>query len=335
MRQPSRRPKKDDRRGKHTKESRRQKLDEAKRFFDSIVASITCDNCAGNAFVPTDEGDATVCTCCGLVSNTRLIDGASDMLCEFRGSLPYKSRNYFAERLQQARNREPRFTTSEANKINYVWSVLHDQDRNTWGNAAKTFSKQKFRQICRILDEVEPGKRWKQKLEKWWQARAVIYGEDRSWETLDEYHTFMLKVLFDPFACFFQLYFKYTPENTKKRNIPKIDLVILVLLYNISEEALSRYGWYFLSKNIVWPTTSTLEHYDTMCQIFDRCNEEFTNCAKKPGVRAQSYVWLHKNHFVVPDYKYLIYLALDSKEAKCMYNHLAKPIDHCNKITLV
>jgi len=325
--------KKDDKRGKHTKASRELKRQEAQRFFDSIVSTLVCDNCSGNDFVPTDEGDATVCITCGLVSNTRLIEGTTDVLNEFNGSLPYKSRNYFAERLQQARNREPRFTTSEENKINCIWSMLHSKDRIEWSNKAASFSKDKFQSICRVLDEVEPGKRWKQQLERWWQARAVIYGEDRGWEILDEYHTFTLKVLFDPFAWYFSKFLKYD-ENGKKHNIPKIDLVILVLLYNISEEALVMYGWYFLSKNIVWPTRSTLEHYEKIEEIFDKCNQYFNSSSRKPEVRSQSYAWLRNHQFTVPDYKYLIYLALDSKEAKYVYNHLSTKSQN-KKIQLV
>lgn len=309
-----RKQKKEDRRGKHTKESREKKRIEDQRFFDSIAVLQCCAECNGVDFVITDDGDTNVCTSCGLVSSNRIIEGTTDVLHDIRGSAPYRPRNYCAERLRQARGLDPAFTSAQKDKINVVWSMLHDSNRIIWGNRAATFSKYRFRQICRVLDEIEPGKRWKQKLEKWWQAREVLYGTDPTWETLDEFTTFQLKVLFDPFACYFSTRFKRNTPGS--HNIPKMDLILLVLLYNISEEALQRYGWYFLSKNIVWPTDSTFKDYARIKEITACVNEEFMNSSKKPFVRSQSYAWLHRHKFEVPDLDLLIWLAYDSFEGR-------------------
>lgn len=329
-----RKPKKEDRRGKHTKESREKKRIEDQRFFDSISSLQRCVECNGVDFVPTDDGDTNVCIGCGLVCFNRIIEGTTDVLLDIRGSAPYRPRNYFAERLRQARGTDPRFTTSQENKINVVWSMLHDRNRIAWSGRAKSFSKHRFRQICGVLDKMEPGNRWKQKLEKWWQARTVIYGTDSTWETLDEFTTLKLKILFDPFACYFSTRFKKNSPGS--HNIPKMDLIILVLLYNVSEEALQRYGWYFLSKNIIWPTESTLKDYARIKEIACCVNEEFMKSSKKPFVRSQSYAWFHKNReYTVPDLDYLVWLAYDSPEGRSTYNQFCLQDDPLHKVDIV
>ena len=313
--------KKDDRRGRHTKESRRLKQEEINRFLNNLATISLCDNCTGSSFVPTVDGDANVCTTCGMVTRARIIEGCTDVLLDFYGSAPYLHRNYFAERLLQARGKEPSFTTTEENKINVVWSMLHDQDRVRFGNSAGSYSKYRYRQILRTLNIMEPDQGWKKKLERWWQSREVIYGPDNTWNTLDDYHSYMLKVLFDPIgSCFDEHFRKKTPG---RHNIPKLNVLVLILLYNISEDALVKYGWYFLSKNIIRPTKSVLENYKRAKHIIHKVNEDFINRLIRPDVRKESYQWLQKHKYVVPELDYLVSLATDSKEGHhCMLQHL-------------
>lgn len=327
------RQKKQDRRGKHTKASREAKKREDQRFFDSISRAVSCNECNGTDFVPTEDGDTNVCTGCGLVSGNRIIEGTTDILLDPRGSGPYKSRNYCAERILQARGLDPPFTSAQKAKINVVWSMLHDSNRNVWGNRASTFSKYRFRQILRVLDKMEPGKRWKQKLEKWWQARNVIYGHDPSWETMDDYTALQLKVLFDPFAFYFNA--KYKKNSPGEHNVPKMDLVYLILLYNISEDALQRYGWFFLSKSIVWPTKSTHRDYERIKEITACVNNEFASSNKKRFVRSQSYAWFNKKRYIVPDLDHLIWLAHDSPEGRCTVNQFLAEKDPSQNVHIV
>jgi len=304
-----------DKRGKHTKESRRIEKEENDRFFASLAVVNLCDNCSGSDFGPTVDFDALVCKNCGLISRSRIIEGCTDISLDFRGSAPYRHRNYFAERILQAAGREPSFAPSEENKINVVWSMLHDQDRVRWGNNARTFSKLRFKQILSILDQVEPGQRWRQKLERWWQAREVIYGFDPTWATLDDYHCHMLKVLFDPIASCFDLHFR--SRTPREHNIPKLNIIILVLLYNISEDSLVKYGWFFLSKNIVTPTKSMLCDFKRIRDIIDKVNDGFVHRLVRPDVRRESYQWLQKHKYKVPELEYLVSLASESKEGNC------------------
>lgn len=313
--------KKEDRRGKHTKESRRIKKEEIARFFDSIAVLSLCDNCSGSSFVPTVDGDANVCTTCGMVTHSRIIEGCTDILLDIYDSAPYRHRNYFAERLLQARGKDPSFTATEENQINVVWSMLHDQDGTRFGNSPGSFSKYRFKQILWSLNELDPGKRWKQKLEKWWQAREVIYGPDHTWNTLDDYHSYMLKILFDPIASCFDQYFRL--KTPKKHNIPKLNIIVLILLYNISEDALVKFGWYFLSKNIVNPTRSVLYDFQRIRVVIDKVNTDFVNRIVRPDVRKESYQWLQKHKYVVPELDYLVSLAIESKEGyHCMLQFL-------------
>lgn len=304
-----------DLRGKHTKESRRLKQQEIARFFNSFSSVPKCDNCSGSDFVPTVDSDASVCTTCGLVDyKSRVIDGCTNIALDFpRGSAPYLHRNYLAERLLQACGKEPKFTTSEKNKINIVWSLLHDQDRVRWGNSSRTFSKYRFKQICRVLSKLEPsGNRWKQKLERWWQAREVIYGKDLTWNTLDDYHIYMIKILFDPIASCFDQHFR--SKDRRMHNIPKLNIIILILLYNISEDSLVKYGWYFLAKNLVSPTEAILTDFERIKSIIEKVNLDFKDHIVKRDTRKESYQWLQKHKYVVPELDYLVSLASDSQE---------------------
>lgn len=313
--------KKGDRRGRHTKESRRLKQEEINRFFNSLANISLCDNCTGSSFVPTTDGDANVCTTCGMVTHARIIEGCTDILLDFYDSAPYRHRNYFAERLLQACGKEPSFTTTEENKINVVWSMLHDQDRVRFGNAPGTFSKYRYKQILKTLDVMEPDKGWKKKLEKWWQAREVVYGPDPTWNTLDDYHCYILKIMFDPIASCFDQHFR--AKAPRKHNIPKLNIIILILLYNMSEDAIVKYGWHFLSKNLLVPTKSVRTDYDRIVKVIDKVNSDFTNQLIRPDVRKESYQWLQKHKYVVPELYYLVSLATESKEGHhCMLQHL-------------
>ena len=312
--------KKEDRRGKHTKASRAQKKAEFERFISSLNLHPTCTNCSGVEFVPTTDGDTYACTSCGLLTESRIIEGVGDVSLECHRSADYEHRNYLAERLRQACGRDPPFTKSQENKIYAMYNLLSDLQRNRRGlktefgflNSADSFSKHRFRQILQLLDQVEPGRQWRKKLEKWLQARKVLYGTLADLNTMDDWTCMMIKILFDPVGAYFDQ--KFRKNEKGKKNMPKLDLLILILLYNISEEALGDYGWYFLSKNHVWPTESVLHDYSRIKRLLLEANQEFLDYPKKRNVRTQSYSWLRKNKYVVPTFDNLVSIASSSKE---------------------
>jgi hypothetical protein len=203
---------------------------------------------------------------------------------------------------------------------------LADLQRNRSGtkaafgflNQSSSFSKYRFRQILHILDQLEPGRQWRKKLEKSLQARQVLFGTLADLNTMDDWTCMMLKILFDPIGAYYDQ--KFRKNEKGKKNMPKLDLLILVLLYNVSEQAVSDYGWYFLRKNTVWPTPSTLKDYDRIKQILAQANQDFLEFPKKRNVRTQSYSWLRKNRYVVPELEFLVSLARSSKEGDmCVY----------------
>lgn len=318
--------KKQDMRGKHTKKSRLVKKLEFENYLNNTVRTPSCSNCSGTNLVPTDDQDALVCTACGVVSNNLIVDGACDITEPRPRSALYRQRNYFAECVLHASACDPRFTSSEQYKINLVWSALHDKDPDTWQNSPSSFSKFRFQQICRILDKIEPNRRWKQKLERWLQAKEIIYGPDDSFRLPDEYTCHTLKILFDPIAKFFETKFKKNEPG--KHNIPKMDLIFLVLLYNIAPEAVVQHGWYFLSKNIVWPTSAIEKDYKRVRHIARCVNKEFLKKNKQSHVRSESYAWLHKHKYNIPTLEYLVTLALSSHEGQNTLQHLLHDRDY-------
>jgi hypothetical protein len=329
------RNKKDDRRGKHTKASRAQKRIEHERFIASLNLFPTCINCSGVEFVPTTDGDTYACTGCGLLTESRIIEGVGDVSVECHRSADYEHRNYLAERLRQARGCDPPFTKSQANKIYVVYNLLADLQRNRSGtkagfgflNQADSFSKYRFRQILQLLDQLEPGRQWRKKLEKWLQARKILYGTLADLKTMDDWTCMMVKILFDPIGSYFDQRFRKNEKGHK--NMPKLDLLILILLYNVSEQALADYGWYFLSKNHVWPTQSVLQDYSRIKQMLLQVNQDFLTFPKKRNVRTQSYNWLRKNKYVVPGLDVLLSIAASSKEGyMCVYQfaHHGNPL---------
>ena len=315
-----RKPKKPDMRGKHTKESRAKKRLEEEIYRNSLNLTPSCANCTKTDFVLTYDLDSPVCTGCGCVSNDRNVVGACDPQQLVTRSLKYMHCHYWAERIRQFCNLEPRFTESEQDKICIVWNELHAKDPQTWSNSATSFSKYRFKQLLAVLDKVEPGKRWKQKLERWWQAREIIYGHDPTYAIGDEYTSHMLKVLFDPFARYFATQFKNSTSG--QHNIPKTDLIFLLLLYNISPDHLRKHGWYFLNKNILAQKESIEADYARIEEICKAVNDNLRSKAKLSGVRRESYVWFGKNNYKVPPLSKLVKYACSSNEGKNVLKQL-------------
>lgn len=100
-----------DRRGKHTKAERLAKLRAIKNGF-TVHKCRGCDSILDPA-IRTEEGDAIVCTQCGLVDNNTCFDLESPIFDYVQRSPDYVRKNYFAERIRQARNIEPRLTEHE------------------------------------------------------------------------------------------------------------------------------------------------------------------------------------------------------------------------------
>lgn len=291
-----------DRRGKHTKASR-EKAQQARAAYLHSLTHRVCVHCSGTQFVDTADQANRVCNQCGLVDEERSVpdmDSVSEYIRKSGASSIYRHRNYFAERIRQFNNTEPRFSTLEKSQIYAVQSVLERKIGSEWSPGL--LSKDKFGTICRILDQLRPGQRWRQKLERWHQAKIELscraeYAADLPPSEL----THKMKVLFDGFAYIFEKFFRSSSDDQRRRlNIPKLDLVCLLLLYNIDKNQLWRYGWFFMSPQIYWESQSVQRDYERCQQIMLKTNESLVRLEPGAFVRRETLHWFRVNKFVVP-----------------------------------
>jgi len=230
----------------------------------------------------------------------------------------YLHRNYFSERIKQATDTEPRFTSLEQGQIYRVFSILHEADPPSW--CEPLFSKQRFGRICRVLDLIRPHQRWKQKLERWLQAKHLIFGPDYACEMMDDMTAFQLKVMFDPIAYVFSKYFK--EDAAGKHNIPKLDLVCLFLLFQLGESYVERFGWYFLNDRIAWETSACETDMDRLLRICAKCNDDPYAVPVIGCVRPESKHWVHSRKYKPTTVGELVGLATRRTSGKDMLTSL-------------
>ena len=290
-----------DKRGKHTKKDLEEKKQRLKFEYEMRQKSKpSCDECGSNEIGSTHEGDRLVCYECGFVLDNHI--NISNVPTEFvlQLSNKYLHRNYFSERIKQFQGLDPRFTNIQAIQITKVNEWLCEK-YSDWPRSIYSFSKKHFGQICRILDILQPKGRWKQKVEKWLQGRDIIFGQDPAHVHDAHSVAYDLRVLFDPIAHAFATKFK----SSKTHNIPKLDLVILILMYNINKETLAQYGWYFMNDDIYWETDAILKDYHRIKDILEWLNENFNDLVNPKPIRRDAKVWLKKRNYKIPEIREL------------------------------
>lgn len=317
----------DDRRGRHTKESRRLLREAREKYSTDIQQLHKCEECGtelqGNK---TSDRDREVCNGCGMVQEDVVLDKQVEGFIVFNEKSMYLHRNYFSERMSQWIGQDPPFTNSEMSAIHSVWSELHETNPYIWTNNRNSWSKSKFGEICRLLDSCKPNMNWKKKIEKWIQAENVVYG----WLDLsilpDDAIIEEMKILFDPIAFVFNKYFK---DKKGKHNIPKLDVICLFLLYNISEQALKQYGWYFLNEFIVWESESMIATHWRASEILQFINENWFKLPHIKFVREDSLKWLLFNTYKIPTLSKMCDIVRCSEKGQNTIEHLY--IDNKNK----
>jgi len=255
-----------DMRGRHTKESRLRRL---QLIRENIPKRPTCSNCTTDLDygVTTDDGNALVCRSCGVVDSMPIFDTDYVPIPCIPGSPLYRHRYYFGERILQARNQEPRLTDDELDTLSLVYNAYKARDPIFWYEGV--FTKKHMSMICRHLVKRFPKSFWTRRVERWFQYRTYICGQTGL--QLPDDIASMLRFLFDAYSRYFQLHVK--DFENKKTNITQLDMVILVLLYSISPEYLSIYGWYFLNRNLVNMTPSVFKNYRTVKKVCETINE--------------------------------------------------------------
>jgi hypothetical protein len=237
-----------DRRGRHTKADR---IARKKLFVPPEPQKCRGCNNVLDPTVCTDEGDALVCTNCALVDDTPCFDLEVPVISNESRRTLYRHKNYFSERILQARDKEPRFTETELDIFSSVYDIFRLQCPTLWSESY--FTKKHAARICRLIVKQCPNSAFKRRLERWFQYRNYICGNVGVQLPLDVANA--LKTLFDAYSRYFTIYVE--TNGLCRKNITQLDLVILILLYNLHPKLVNDHGWYFLNGNILNKTTST------------------------------------------------------------------------------
>lgn len=306
-----------DRRGRHTKESRLLKL---KKAVSSFPKSPTCNGCHSplDFNSRTVEGDAMVCTKCGVVDEIVFYDDEPPSLAYLRCSPLYRHRNYFAERILQARNEEPRIRDEELDILSHVNDIYKRSSLLFWND--RFFSKKHCALICNQIHRAYGKTVFTRRSERWYQFRVFICGPTGA--TISHDLATVLRFLFDAYSKYFEIYLK--ENNIGKSNITQLDLVILALLYNISPYYVNEFGWYFLNHNIINKTESVYKNYREIQTIFGIINERILK-EYFFSVPSACYQWFRENPgLILPDLEDLIDCALYSQLGAIQYANYCK-----------
>lgn len=297
------RPRTKDRRGRHTKAERLAKLRAAK-------ATITHQSCQGcfsllDPAIRTEEGDAVVCVNCGVVDSTPCFDFEAPVFDGVPKLSLYHHKNYFAEKISQARDTEPRLKDRELDAMSIVYDIYRRHCPVLW--AEEMFTKRHAQRICRSIKNAYPKTQWHTRSERWFQYRNYICGNVNN--ALPEDVGNQLRILFDAYAYYFLRYLNV--NKLPKRNITKLDLVILVLLYNISYKKLNDHGWYFLNKNILNKSKATMKDMKEIREVCALANKEIFTMKEVYMIQPECHKWFRENKKLkVPDIESLIDYAL-------------------------
>ena len=282
-----------DRRGRHTKAERLAKIRAAK----ASIVKPSCRECCAvlDPAARTEEGDAIVCTSCGLVDNNICFDHEAPIYDYVPRNSLYRHRNYFAEKIRQARNTEPRLAESELDAMSIIYDIYQRHSPVLWSEGM--FTKKHAKRICRIIKKQYPDTQWHSRHERWFQYRTYICGDMGL--SLPQSVASQLRILFDAYAYYFLKYLEI--NNMPRHNIAKLDLLILVLLYNISYQCLSEHGWYFLNKNIMNRSRATIKDINEIRTICRLVNEKILSLKDVHMVDPECLRWFRAgNKLVVP-----------------------------------
>lgn len=304
-------------RGRHTKESRLQKI---RSFKESLPKPLQCSGCAAelDQGFTTDSGDALVCRFCGVVDSMPIFDTDCVPVACLPGSPLYRHRYYFGERIRQAKNQEPRFNDEETDILSLVYNMYSASGSLFWNEGF--FTKKHMSLICTHLVKRFPKSFWTRRCERWFQFRTYICGNTGL--QLPDHISETLRSLFDAYSRYFQKCVSET--QNKKKNITQLDLVILILLYSINPEYVNEHGWYFLNKNLINKTLSVISNYEAAKKICNTINEQILNEYDKT-ITVNCYKWFRNgNKLTVPDLDDLVDAALASKLGAIQYANYCK-----------
>lgn len=281
-----------DRRGRHTKADR---ITKKKTIVESNTHKCRgCDNVLDPA-IRTEEGDALVCKQCALVDDCLCFDLEVPIISNNIHSNMYRHKNYFAERLLQARDKEPRLNDKELDLFSSVYDIYRNRCPILWSE--ENFTKKHAARICRLIVKHYPKSAFRRRLERWYQYRNYICGKVDNELPLDVADA--LKTLFDAYSHYFSIYIDQM--KLCRRNITQLDLVVLVLMYNLGHRVINEHGWYFLNHNIVNKTLSPRLDMIRIKAVCRRINENILSMKPIKSIRPECYAWFRSgNRLKVP-----------------------------------
>lgn len=290
-----------------------------------------CFNCGAysdEAFVSTPQYDVVCTKCAAVQPSETFFENAIDSAP--KPSSAYKERTYLSERLRQFGNHEPRIPREDIRLIGQIYSELdtryskvvnkeEDPERQAkelkrlglhgWfidhpGNIGKGFIQTLLTLIDKTINPKLRGitKSFKKKyLERWLQIKIFLCGETYYKNSICSLPTEDLLTSMLLLSCQTTSVFKNKKEEagigSEKRSVPNVDLMFLLILYNIDVYYLRQFGWYFLSQAVKDgvessnPNSAIKRDYHYLSKIFKYLNSEykhrnpvsdkFVNCLEK------------------------------------------------------
>lgn len=307
---------KEDRRGRHTKAERLARIRAAK----ATIINPTCRGCNEylDTMCKTEEGDAIVCKMCGLVDNNTCFDLESPVYDYVPRSPFYKHKNYYAERLLQARNTEPRLSGKELDIFSIVYDTYRDNCPLVW--AERNFTKKHCGTICRLVKKLYPSSPFNRRIERWYQYRVYLSGPIKT--ELPYQVANQLRFLFDAYAEFFLI--DLEEKGLTRQNITQLDMVILILLYNLDYKYVNDYGWYFLNHNIVNKTPSVHRDRDRIKDVCRLINSRII-FHQSQNIKPNCHKWFREgNRLKVPSVDKLLTMCLSTWMGMLQYVNYKK-----------
>ncbi len=285
-----------DKRGRFTKKTKQEKI-KALRNYYTIKQTFHCDDChvESDNWTTTCEGDSYVCIACGTVSQDAILF-ESAVYCDqfpqdYNRKNGYKHRNYFAERIRQFSNTEPRFSKQEQIQIENIHSVLWLENSKLWDPT--TMQKPDFAKLFRIMHLAVPHMKWNRRLERWLQAKHILlhYNDIHFDNTIPEKLLVDLRLLFDGIA--------FTFSNDKKddrHNIFRLDYICLLLLYTLDPTLVTKHGWYFCDSRLLFKHENSVLIWKNVINLFIDTNIKMrSNRFDKTSIYPETIDWFYKN----------------------------------------
>lgn len=325
-------------RGKYSKYKERKELERLenagiRKRNSGYYMFDNCNNClspADDYFVRTPEHEV-VCRNCGAVQcDEKCIENSIQAAQKL--STGYKKRVYLCERLRQSGNLEPRIVREDILLIGQVYSELESsyckvidtieegEERNKalrklglegWfiehpGDITKDFVKT----LLSAVDLLSPAVRnhsysFKKKYtERWLQIKIFFCGESyfKNYVSKLPDYELLTKIFFlsNEIADVYENKRAEAKIFTEKKSIPSLDLMMLLVLYNISPDDLDEFGWYYQVK--APESDSSRRDFETLVKILEYLNSQY----KKQGSSRNSRIktakdYLGEGEWTVPE----------------------------------